>query len=759
MKRWISLFLALLMTALAVFPAAAASDSSVKLTDYGPCNTVDEILEAGEAALEAGAASKSVLSAMVARANAKNLQNQFTYTCENIAAYNSAQYKKLDPLVGEEQERWHLDVETAPAAEDDGKGWDAYAAIDVTDAMRALLKDSGAQFCFPPAFWPEAQFKSKLGTEYKKFKPSRARPGYACVVIKNGAQAAPRTAWNDDDNDEFIEALEASVGNLIIQLGKDAPVLTGNPHLASTFWVFNLTYPFYAKYGDRSSRQVEGFDCNISLTVVNASTKKTIGEVKTSKRLPNTIYEWSNWIAKPDTPLLSSLSSYKSFANKVRESLKKDIATAAASQKITALNAETTLNGILLQQAKKASNGWQKAIYESGVQNVTLENNTLTFYLRGYDPKLGDLGEYSKAQDKNDWLWSALKNASGYRVKVSLSVANGKLPEKSLTKLKSAVKNAADSAQKAFAGKDMTAALKKALFPVPMSKTAENTSQVLEPAASFVNQIHFREESPYGSAPDAALSALFYAQKSQTVNVKAGPHAIKISCVGASAGTLLSAAAKTVKDKMAYAAQAKRTPDQLEKMLLEALADGAMKEKSKGTGKYSLTLDIDQLLQYTFPADYTKNISSFSYQKTLDTLQEEVDNLPAEAAQSLPKNGIMSGGKSGQPVTVKVEDASNYTYVQFRNEKTNKLVATAFIHPNKQVSMKIPAGNYIILYCSGPYWYGEKLMFNVAPHGSYSKTGTETVKKNYKHTYTIYTKNEGNTDTYPANPSEFAQDE
>ncbi len=749
MKRWFAFLLVLLLMGSALSPSLAASAKNVSLTDYGPCDTVEEILEAGEQALEDGMDAKQVLSAMVSMAGEMKLQNEFTYACENIAASNGSAYKKLEPLVGEDKGSWHFDVDI----ESDGE-WDPYANYSVSSEMKTLLKDSAAQFCFPPSFWPEAQFKSRLGTEYSKFKPSRARAGYACVVLKKGTQAAPKTDWDDEDNEEFMDALEASVNALVAQLGADAPVLTGNPHLASTFWVFSLTYPFYANYGDRSSKQVAGYDCNISLTVVDAATKKTVGTIKTSDRLPDTIYSWSNWIAKPDVPELSSLSGFKSFVTKVRDGLKKERASAAANQKITSLNAELTINGILLEQSKKASDGWQKAIYESGAQKVTFENDVLTFYLRGYDPKLADLGEYSKAADKNEWLWAALKNASGYRVKVSLDVQKGKLPEKSVTKLKNAVKKAADTAQKAFASKDMTTALKKVLFPVPRSQAVKDVDQVLEPAASFLKQIHFREKSPYGSAPDAALSALFYAQKSQSVNVKDGPHSIKISCVGANAGTLLSSAAKTVKDKMAHLAQNKRTPDELESMLLDQLAENALKEKEKGSKKYSLTLDIDQLLKYTFPSEYTKYINTFNYTKTLNTLEEDVAALPEQAAQSLPKNGIISGGKSGTQVVVKISSSSNPTYVQFRSEKNNKIMASAFVHSGKQVSMKIPSGNYIMLFSSGPYWYGEDLMFHSL--GVYQKSETLEIKSaKYKHTFTLEAVDDGNTGIYQASPSEF----
>ena len=68
--------------------------------------------------------------------------------------------------------------------------------------------------------------------------------------------------------------------------------------------------------------------------------------------------------------------------------------------------------------------------------------------------------------------------------------------------------------------------------------------------------------------------------------------------------------------------------------------------------------------------------------------------------------------------------------------------------------MKIPSGNYIMLFSSGPYWYGEDLMFHSL--GVYQKSETLEIKSaKYKHTFTLEAVDDGNTGIYQASPSEF----
>ena len=529
-------------------------------------------------------------------------------------------------------------------------------------------------------------------------------------------------------------------------------MLTANPNLASQFWVFELKYPFYGNYGS-SAPYVKGYHCTLTLTVTDAATNKTIATDSRTNKLANTIYEWSNWIAQADVPTLSDCSDYPSFASKVRARLVKDRSTAQASQTITALNAGAVVNGILATQGDSAKDAWQQAVYNAGARDVKLEDGTLTFKLRSYDPQLSTLGKYADAEDGTAWLMSALTNASAYDLEVSVPVVDGQITQKGMNTLKQTVTKAAVTAKTAFGNKEFSTALIAYLYPSPIEGKLTDASQLLAPTDAFTERMN--ELGLTGIAPFNAWSAVFYGQKSQTLNVKDGPDALALTCVGADPAAMLTAACTEVLDSQAYVtAEERYDHNGLGDAWLLSLAGQGITAQKKGTYKYTLTVDIDELLAGRLPAEYTEYLNTFTYEGTADTLLTTFDKLLDIAAISMPKTGKLSGSSSGTSVTFKLSADSSATYIQMHSADTNEVIVSCFVAAGKSTKVNVPKGNYIILWASGPYWYGEELLFGNLGAMNKSET-TEILGTSYSHTFTLEASDEGDVSFHDADLSDF----
>ena len=76
--------------------------------------------------------------------------------------------------------------------------------------------------------------------------------------------------------------------------------MTGNPQLASAFWVFDISWPFYAYYG--TDGEVKGYSCRLTLSLMNAEDHKTAEKYTYTNVLEDTIYDWHDGIAEADIP-------------------------------------------------------------------------------------------------------------------------------------------------------------------------------------------------------------------------------------------------------------------------------------------------------------------------------------------------------------------------------------------------------------------------------------------------------------------------
>ena len=190
------------------------------------------------------------------------------------------------------------------------------------------------------------------------------------------------------------------------------------------------------------------------------------------------------------------------------------------------------------------------------------------------------------------------------------------------------------------------------------------------------------------------------------------------------------------------------------KVTITATASNGVSASKKTNNRFTITVDLDDIAAGRFPSEYMDWLATFDWSGTLNYLDVIAGKLPYEAAIPMPKHGRLSGGQKGTTVNFKVDAASTETYIVMKEAYTGKLAATAFCDPGKQVTVYVPSGDYVIVWGSGPYWYGEPLLF--ANLGSYNKSEIVTIAgSQYYHTYTLVASDDGDVGMYDANPEDL----
>ncbi len=720
--------------------------------------TIPGLFLAADAALADGKTGSHILEDMEALAEMNDATDLLHIAMDNIASVGGEEYQRIVELKNSDYGLRDLSFYEDNVQEyDSSLEFGIYGFPDASEELTDLVKQyrkKAAHYCMQPFFWSESDIKAVFGKKFSQFKPASPRPGFACVIVPDKAECYPETSWDDGDNYEFLDTLNAAMNAMRITLEDDSPAFTGNPQLASVFLVFDIQYPFYAKYGTEGD--VRGFNCTLTLTVQDASTHKSIAKFSASEKLGNTIYSWSDGISHADVPdIYSSNTFYKTFLPKVRLALQKERSAAASSRPVTVLNAGERVGALLLQVSEDLTDAWQKAICESGAGETAVDGDNVVCRLRGYDPGLDALGKYAKAEDKWAWFFSALENAAAYDLEVTLPLENGSLGSKAKTALKKAVKKAAASAEEAFGGDDFTDALKDILFPSPTAGKVKSADGFSEMTAAFRTWY-----SDYGSRPglpEEAAAAAFYVQKSQTVSVGKGPHAISVACTGTSPEKLIENSLQAAMDRYAFLPSSERPFfGQEEDILSEEMLSAAISLAKKTGTKTTLTLDLDLITPYSLPDSYWEFFgdSDSVWYDTLDSLESLVEDLPEEAAVTTPKAGIVSGGKSGTEVRFKISSDAYPTYIIMRNTSTGKIAVSAFAYPKKTTTVHVPKGYYEIVWCSGPYWYGEDVLFGSL--GTYNKSEEVEIKSDdYYHTFTLVGTDGGDITIYRADPDDL----
>lgn len=750
-RRMMCVFAVLVMICGCMVSFTSAEGTELALEGYiRGAFTMDGLFAAAESALEDGMEAKQVVQEMIALADSEDALEFLNRAMDNCAAADSEESKKILALLEVDEEHRHFETSFDNTYEHSRDlKFGIHDIPEASDELKAAFSTKNAHQSFEPIIWTEKDFNTVFGKSISQFKPANPRPAYACIVIKNDTQGEPDKSWFESDPDEAMEAMSEIIENMRRDLDDDMPALTGNPQLASSFWIIQLKYPFYARYGTEG--EVKGYNCSLTVTVQDAVSHQKIGEISAKEQLGDTIYRWSNWIAKADIPYLANRSNYESqLMGKVRPAIQRERAALQANRPLTMLNAEKVVNAMLLQQTDKLNDAWQKAIYESGAKNIEIDGNTLTFALRSYDAKQKELGKYSAAEDKDKWLLAMLKNASAYDLEISVELENGNIPQKSVNKIKTAVQQAAPKARQFFSGQDFLAALKDYLFPV--MERAKSAEDLMNPAESFA-QFYSGLGNLLDYAPVSVGAAVFQLQKNLTLNVKDGPHAMELSCSSISLAELLSSSARAVLDTQAYLPAEERGTGDVAGLVAEEFAAEAYKQIQKSGSKNGIVLDVDGLIVDGRPRGYEEYFESFRWGDTIESLENTLDKLPDIAALPLPKAGLMRGNNRGTTVNFKLSKDSSPTYIIMRDDY-DQIVMACFALAGKTTTVHVQQGRYRIAWCSGPYWYGEEILFGEL--GAYSKSETVEIKgTNYSHTFTLESSADGDVNIYGATPADF----
>ena len=750
-RRMMCVFAALVMICGCMVSFTSAEGTELALEGYiHGAFTMDSLFAAAESALEDGMEAKQVVQEMIALADSEDALEFLNRAMDNCAAADSEESKKILALLEADEEHRHFETSFDNTYEHSRDlKFGIHDIPEASDELKAAFSTKNAHQSFEPIIWTEKDFNTVFGKSISQFKPANPRPAYACIVIKNDTQGEPDKSWFESDPDEAMEVMSEIIENLRRDLDDDMPALTGNPQLASSFWIIQLKYPFYARYGTEG--EVKGYNCSLTVTVQDAVSHQKIGEISATEKLEDTISSWDNWIAKADPPYLANKGNYESqLMGKVRAAIQRERAALQANRPLTMLNAEKVVNAMLLQQTDKLNDAWQKAIYESGAKNIEIDGNTLTFALRSYDAKQKELGKYSAAEDKDKWLLAMLKNASAYDLEISVELENGNIPQKSVNKIKTAVQQAAPKARQFFSGQDFLAALKDYLFPV--MERAKSAEDLMNPAESFA-QFYSGLGNLLDYAPVSVGAAVFQLQKNLALNVKDGPHAMELSCSSISLAELLSSSARAVLDTQAYLPAEERGTGDVAGLVAEEFAAEAYKQIQKSGSKNGIVLDVDGLIVDGRPRGYEEYFESFRWGDTIESLENTLDRLPDMAALPMPKAGLMRGNNRGTTVNFKLSKDSSPTYIIMRDDY-DQIVMACFALAGKTTTVHVPQGQYRIVWCSGPYWYGDEILFGDL--GAYSKSETVEIRgTNYSHTFTLESSEDGDVNIYGASPADF----
>lgn len=754
---FVSILLCIAMLIPAVSMAEKESDvipSALQyLTDSDNYTDIASLLEAADLAITDGNDPQAVLEEMYMLADECDLLIPLMYLTENIAASGNEAYEKILSYSGGENTDHMLQLSRSGNEYLD-TFTRAYDVPIVSEAMKEALSDSSAQFCFDPFFWPEAGFRNVFGKDFKSFKPSSPRAGYVCVVLKKGAEVLPGTAWAEDVSRDgyLLEAVEKTVSDMLSSLDADAPTLTGNPNLASSFWVFNVQYPFYALYG--TTGEIKGYHCKYEVSAVDAKSKKAIAALSDMNRLGNTIYSWSNWIAQADTPDLCENSGYENFIEKIRSSLQNERTAASANMKITKINAEKVLNGILMDLASAEKDGWIKAVFEAGVRDVSFSGDEITFRVRSFSPDFASHGKYADAEDKAAWIVKVLSSVASYSTEITVPLEEGQISKAGMKALKDTVKKAASASKKDFGQKEFQKLLTDYLFPSPVAEKPAEADMIIQPTEDFFSFIDVHMD-PFMTLTPFEWAPLFYGQSKQSVNVSEGPHNIRIDCAAIEPESLLKEAFTAFLDKQAWLDSADRITYGDAYAHAKAVAEAAIGKQNKANDKFTIYADIDELMQEKLPYSYKEYLKRYNYNEEAESFMEAFGKLPDMAAQPFPKSAVIFSPPQGTTVRVKVPGGMENAYVQICDYDSENVLATGYVEAGKMISFKIPQGdNYLVKICYGPYWYDTDTLFGEL--GTYLKTERYSVpSKSYYSTLTVQTVKGGNVGTTEIDPSDF----
>lgn len=412
---------------------------------------------------------------------------------------------------------------------------------------------------------------------------------------------------------------------------------------------------------------------------------------------------------------------------------------------------DAQLDTLMNECAASAKNEWQRSIYEAGLEDVVLDGETITFFLRSFNPGLKSLGTYADGQA--DYVLRMMDNAKAYDLSSKLILKDGVFTAKSVAAFKSKVAAAAETSQTAFGEKRVLVAIKDWLFPTP-AKTVKKAEDILATEEFFRLR---GDQLGFYSSDDSfrEYAPLYYGQASQTLSTKKGPHHLVMNCLGISPEELLQTAQSKAFNLLYTQPHAnEKSEDEIKQVFISELAAAAKSLRPKAAEKFSVSLDADTLAQEEAPEDYSQYINRYQYEDTFENLVSQVEALPDYPAQAFPPSGRLFGSNKGTKIIIKAPKDEFGRYIELCEYYTDKLTATGFIGPGKSCTFYAPKGDYIFKIYSGETWYGEEVKFSEDSYPSFSEL-FEVASSNYYHTVTLQTMEDGNFSVYDYDPRDF----
>lgn len=413
---------------------------------------------------------------------------------------------------------------------------------------------------------------------------------------------------------------------------------------------------------------------------------------------------------------------------------------------------EDRLNAYLNTLAEESKDSWQKAIYQAGAENLTLENDVLTFFLRGFAPNLKSLPK--QTEDPKGWLTGFFANISEYGLEASLTLADGEPAKQSVTKLKATVKNAAASAKKAFGQQTVKTALMDLLFPNPYKDAKAYKNEAVSPAfTQWMSRMGLEEDKAQ------AFSALLYAQNSRQLNLNKGPHALEISVKSTAPDRVLAQGEQTALDKLSKVTKANAIDSaRLTNLFYQGLLDASGSLRKSARDKLVFSVDVDVLAQGSAGAEYDGFLQAFTLAGAVDRFKSRVRNLPDFPALDYPKNGRISGSTSGTKIVVKIPKDGSARYIQFRSASGGRLLVDLFIRPGGKATVRVPPGTCYVLQAIGKTWYGEEALFGKESILSRTQDlDIRSVSSNAYFELTLGGVKDGNIKAWSTNSGEFSK--
>ncbi|MDR0929993.1 MAG: hypothetical protein LBM74_09845 [Oscillospiraceae bacterium] len=412
------------------------------------------------------------------------------------------------------------------------------------------------------------------------------------------------------------------------------------------------------------------------------------------------------------------------------------------------------VNTLLADLAEAEENPWQKAIYAAGAQNFAQDGGAVSFFLRTFNPRLGELGTYN-ANDKA-WTEGFVKNIQAYDLAVTLHFsADGSPSTASLAALKARVMVAANETKTAFASEAVQNAIADAMLPSPVQTLGTDTTPALTEAYSA------RMTSLGYSGADALAGVpLFYGRSVQNLSIEYGPHTLTLICQCINPGALLAATSRLALEALSERPLA----NAMEKEEIEAFVQKILYEQTevvRETGvkrHYYFTFDIDGFVNGAYGKTYDEYLTTYfeDYASMLASIIQQVANMPDAPALPFPETGRISGSTSGTQAIIKAPAGDEAYYVQFRSVATDATVVDLFIRPGESATVYMPKGLYYLQIASGETWYGLESKQLFGEDGSTSRTeNTEIMSSEYYHTFTLEHTTDGNISEYGADPADF----